>query len=241
MVDVRRVTLPGVGVLHSFTTARRRRGRGRRAPHRLERPREPARGRTRRRGRDHHPARRGGGAHARRTPRRHAHRGVDRRARRASRRADRLGHGRRRRRDRRACDRRGARGIRRRPRGRGARRPRAPVARARLRRCVRRHDRRRRTPPRASRRCSARSARARARAETPRPDAPDDAAPAWVLALLARPRHRRGLRPAGQWQLERAVEQAVVEERPTEEVRPLADVASPTARPNRRRPDSASR
>ena len=40
MVDVRRVTLPGVGVLHSFITDRRRRGRRRRAPHRPERPRD---------------------------------------------------------------------------------------------------------------------------------------------------------------------------------------------------------
>jgi cytochrome oxidase assembly protein ShyY1 len=51
--------------------------------------------------------------------------------------------------------------------------------------------------------------------------------PRWVLALLAALGIAAGFALLGQWQLERAVEQAVVEERPTEEVRPLADVAAP--------------
>ena len=51
--------------------------------------------------------------------------------------------------------------------------------------------------------------------------------PRWVLALLAALGIAAGFALLGQWQLERAVQQAVVEERPTEEVRPLADVAQP--------------
>jgi surfeit locus 1 family protein len=51
--------------------------------------------------------------------------------------------------------------------------------------------------------------------------------PRWVLALLLALGIAAAFALLGQWQLERAVEQAVVEERPTEEVRPLADVAAP--------------
>lgn len=51
--------------------------------------------------------------------------------------------------------------------------------------------------------------------------------PRWVLALLAALGIAAGFALLGQWQLERAVEQAVVVERPTEEVRPFADVAQP--------------
>jgi len=51
--------------------------------------------------------------------------------------------------------------------------------------------------------------------------------PRWVLALLAALAIAAGFALLGQWQLERALEQATVEERLTEEVRPLADVASP--------------
>jgi cytochrome oxidase assembly protein ShyY1 len=51
--------------------------------------------------------------------------------------------------------------------------------------------------------------------------------PRWVLALLLALGIAAGFALLGQWQLERAVEQAVVQERPTEDVRPLADVAQP--------------
>ena len=51
--------------------------------------------------------------------------------------------------------------------------------------------------------------------------------PRWVLALLLALGIAAGFALLGQWQLDRAVEQAVVQERPTEEVRPLADVAEP--------------
>ncbi|MDR6906747.1 cytochrome oxidase assembly protein ShyY1 [Agromyces sp. 3263] len=51
--------------------------------------------------------------------------------------------------------------------------------------------------------------------------------PRWVLALLLALGIAAAFALLGQWQLERAVEQAVVVERPTEEVRPLADVAQP--------------
>ncbi|GAA4377445.1 SURF1 family protein [Agromyces bauzanensis] len=51
--------------------------------------------------------------------------------------------------------------------------------------------------------------------------------PRWVLALLAALAIAAGFALLGQWQLERAVEQAVVVERPTEEVRPLAALAEP--------------
>lgn len=51
--------------------------------------------------------------------------------------------------------------------------------------------------------------------------------PRWVLALLAALAVAAGFALLGQWQLERAVEQAVVVERPTEEVRPLSVVARP--------------
>ena len=51
--------------------------------------------------------------------------------------------------------------------------------------------------------------------------------PRWVLALLLALGIAAGFALLGQWQLERAVEQAVVDERPTEEVRPLAEVAEP--------------
>ena len=51
--------------------------------------------------------------------------------------------------------------------------------------------------------------------------------PRWVLALLLALGIAAGFALLGQWQLERAVEQAVVVERPTEEVLPFADVAEP--------------
>ena len=51
--------------------------------------------------------------------------------------------------------------------------------------------------------------------------------PRWVLALVAALAIAAGFALLGQWQLQRAVEQATVEVRPTEEVRLLADVASP--------------
>jgi surfeit locus 1 family protein len=51
--------------------------------------------------------------------------------------------------------------------------------------------------------------------------------PRWVLALLLALGIAAGFALLGQWQLERAVEQAVVVERPTEEVLPFADVAAP--------------
>ena len=51
--------------------------------------------------------------------------------------------------------------------------------------------------------------------------------PRWVLALLAALGIAAGFALLGQWQLDRAVQQAVVQERPTEEVRPLDDVAQP--------------
>jgi surfeit locus 1 family protein len=51
--------------------------------------------------------------------------------------------------------------------------------------------------------------------------------PRWVLALLAALGIAAGFALLGQWQLERAVEQSVVVERPTEEVRPIADVVAP--------------
>lgn len=51
--------------------------------------------------------------------------------------------------------------------------------------------------------------------------------PRWVLALLLALGIAAAFAVLGQWQLERAVEQAVVVERPTEEVRPFAGVAEP--------------
>jgi cytochrome oxidase assembly protein ShyY1 len=51
--------------------------------------------------------------------------------------------------------------------------------------------------------------------------------PRWVLALLLALGIAAGFALLGQWQLDRAVEQAIVQERPTEDVRPLADVAEP--------------
>ena len=51
--------------------------------------------------------------------------------------------------------------------------------------------------------------------------------PRWVLALLAALGIAAGFALLGQWQLDRAIEQAVVDERPTEEVKPLGDVAQP--------------
>jgi surfeit locus 1 family protein len=51
--------------------------------------------------------------------------------------------------------------------------------------------------------------------------------PRWVLALLLALGVAAGFALLGQWQLERAVEQAIVVERPTEEVMPLRDVAAP--------------
>jgi surfeit locus 1 family protein len=51
--------------------------------------------------------------------------------------------------------------------------------------------------------------------------------PRWVLALLLALGIAAGFALLGQWQLDRAVEQAVVQERPTEDVRPLADIAEP--------------
>jgi cytochrome oxidase assembly protein ShyY1 len=51
--------------------------------------------------------------------------------------------------------------------------------------------------------------------------------PRWVLALLAALGIAAGFALLGQWQLERAVEQSIVIERATEEVRPLSDVVAP--------------
>lgn len=51
--------------------------------------------------------------------------------------------------------------------------------------------------------------------------------PRWVLALVAALAIAAGFALLGQWQVERAVEQAVVKERPTEDVRPLGEVVSP--------------
>ncbi len=53
--------------------------------------------------------------------------------------------------------------------------------------------------------------------------------PRWVLTLLLALGIAAAFALLGQWQLERAVEQAEVIERPTEEVLPLADVVSPDA------------
>lgn len=51
--------------------------------------------------------------------------------------------------------------------------------------------------------------------------------PRWVLALLLALGIAAAFALLGQWQLERAVEQSVIVERPTEEVLPFADVAAP--------------
>ncbi|MBM7505647.1 SURF1 family protein [Agromyces aurantiacus] len=51
--------------------------------------------------------------------------------------------------------------------------------------------------------------------------------PRWVLALLAALGVAAGFAVLAQWQVGRAVEEATVVERPTEQVRPLADVAQP--------------
>lgn len=51
--------------------------------------------------------------------------------------------------------------------------------------------------------------------------------PRWVLALLAALAVAAGFALLSQWQLARAVEQTVVVERPTEEVRPFDGVAQP--------------
>ncbi|QEO15214.1 SURF1 family protein [Agromyces intestinalis] len=51
--------------------------------------------------------------------------------------------------------------------------------------------------------------------------------PRWVLALIAALAVAAGFALLGQWQLDRAVEQATVIERPTEEVRPFDGVAEP--------------
>ncbi|MFF2271445.1 SURF1 family cytochrome oxidase biogenesis protein [Agromyces sp. NPDC058136] len=51
--------------------------------------------------------------------------------------------------------------------------------------------------------------------------------PRWVLALLAALGVAAAFALLGQWQLERAVEQAVVVEHPTEELRPFDGVAEP--------------
>lgn len=51
--------------------------------------------------------------------------------------------------------------------------------------------------------------------------------PRWVAALLLALGIAAAFALLGQWQLERAVEQSIVVERPTEEVRPFAGVAEP--------------
>lgn len=51
--------------------------------------------------------------------------------------------------------------------------------------------------------------------------------PRWVLALLAALAVAAGFAVLAQWQVGRAVEEATVVERPTERVRPLAEVAQP--------------
>ena len=107
--------------------------------------------------------------------------------------------------------------------------PRASLARSRLRRAGRRHDR----GGRADRRNRSRVPRGARRRRTPRGRRrlmlQMMLRPRWVLALLLALGVAAGFALLGQWQLERAVEQAVVEERPTEEVRPFADVAEPDA------------
>ncbi|QAY73210.1 SURF1 family protein [Agromyces protaetiae] len=50
--------------------------------------------------------------------------------------------------------------------------------------------------------------------------------PRWVLALIAALAVAGGFALLSQWQVDRAVEQAVVDDRPTEEVRPFADVVA---------------
>lgn len=51
--------------------------------------------------------------------------------------------------------------------------------------------------------------------------------PRWIAALLAALAVAAGFALLGQWQIERAVEQATVVERPTEEVRPFAGLVEP--------------
>ncbi|BDZ63824.1 SURF1 family cytochrome oxidase biogenesis protein [Agromyces mangrovi Wang et al. 2018] len=51
--------------------------------------------------------------------------------------------------------------------------------------------------------------------------------PQWLLALLLALGIAAAFALLGQWQIERAVEQGAVVERPTEDVQPLADVAEP--------------
>ncbi|WP_430647608.1 SURF1 family cytochrome oxidase biogenesis protein [Agromyces sp. GXS1127] len=51
--------------------------------------------------------------------------------------------------------------------------------------------------------------------------------PRWVLALIAALGIAAAFALLAQWQVDRAVEQATVVERPTEEVRPLAEVVEP--------------
>ncbi|WP_127794193.1 SURF1 family protein [Agromyces sp. LHK192] len=53
--------------------------------------------------------------------------------------------------------------------------------------------------------------------------------PRWIAALLLALGIAAAFAALGQWQIERAVEQAVVEERPTEQVRPFAGIAEPDA------------
>ncbi|MEI5584040.1 MULTISPECIES: SURF1 family cytochrome oxidase biogenesis protein [unclassified Agromyces] len=53
--------------------------------------------------------------------------------------------------------------------------------------------------------------------------------PRWVLALLAALGVAAGFAILAQWQVGRAVDEATVIERPTEQVRPLAEVAGPDA------------
>ena len=51
--------------------------------------------------------------------------------------------------------------------------------------------------------------------------------PRWVLALLLALGIAAGFAALGQWQVERAVVQATVDVRPTEDVRPFAGLAVP--------------
>ncbi|MGX5696487.1 SURF1 family protein [Agromyces soli] len=53
--------------------------------------------------------------------------------------------------------------------------------------------------------------------------------PRWIAALVAALAVAAGFALLGQWQVERAVEQATVVERPTEEVQPLAGLVEPYA------------
>ena len=93
--------------------------------------------------------------------------------------------------------------------------------------CSRRHLRRGRPAPTASKPCSARFARATGPAWRRAPMLRMMLRPRWVLALVAALAIAAGFALLGQWQLERAAEQAVIEDAPPRTCGPLADVAQP--------------